>query len=92
MPPQVEGRVAPPRAPQSAKYPYRSKAPERGEFFRRKKRGKPQVGFPLLLSFESAKSLAAFSFGDVGAKEKSYQKKKRIASQFERTSSSHAED
>ena len=47
MPPQVEGRVAPPRAPQSAKHLYRSKAPERGEFPRKGKEGKPQVGFPL---------------------------------------------
>ena len=32
MPPQVEGRAAPPRAPQSAKHLYRSKAPERVNF------------------------------------------------------------
>ena len=59
MPPQVEGRAAPPRAPQSAKHLYRSKAPERGEFFRRKKRGKPQVGFPLF-SFSKIKLSEAY--------------------------------
>ena len=78
MPPQVEGRAAPPRAPQSAKFLYRSKASERGEFFRRKKRGKPQVGFPLLLSFESAKSLATFFFDAKGAKKKVIKRRKEL--------------
>ena len=52
----------------------RSQAPEGVNFFRRKKEGKPQVGFPLL-SLTSANSSATFSFDTKGAKEKVIKKK-----------------
>ena len=70
---QVEGAKPSSRSAER-ETPDRSQAPEGVNFFRRKKEGKPQVGFPLL-SLTRANSSATFSFDTKGAKEKVIKKK-----------------